>query len=81
NPAMRYLQKIGFDTPYPKMTDAWQSLNPSRKPTGTRHGFSGRTSGPRIDHIPVIAKFLLPEPTKLTVQNTKTRGTKTTPKP
>ncbi len=107
NPAMRYLQKIGFDTPYPKMTDAWQSLNPSREPTGTRHGFSGRTSGPRIDHIPVsegirtlavktdttnkngkypsdhfpvIAKFLLPEPAKLTVQNTTTRGTKTTPK-
>ena len=54
NPAMRYLQKNGVDTPFPKMVDAWESLMPSLvKGVGTRHGFSGGINGPKIDHIPI----------------------------
>lgn len=54
NPAMRYIQKIGVETPYPKMVDAWESLaGENMKGTGTRHGFSGGVNGPKIDHIPI----------------------------
>jgi len=53
NPAMMYLQKIGCQTPYPKMVDAWQSVNTGKSATGTRHDFRGRLSGPKIDHIPL----------------------------
>jgi endonuclease/exonuclease/phosphatase family metal-dependent hydrolase len=50
NPAMQYLQQIG----YPKMVDSWQSVHPGeRRGTGTRHGFRGGVSGPKIDHIPI----------------------------
>ncbi len=53
NPAMKFLLQKGYNTPYPKMVDAWQSLNPGRIATGTRGGFKGKTTGPRIDHIPI----------------------------
>lgn len=53
NRAMRYLQKIGYKTPYPKMMDAWSLINVQNSGIGTRHGFRGRTSGPKIDHIPL----------------------------
>ena len=54
NPAMRYLQKVGCKTPYPKMVDAWQSLNPGRHASGTRRRrLSDASSGPRVDHIPI----------------------------
>lgn len=53
NPAMRYLKKIGHDTPYPRMVDAWSLANLDKTDNGTRHGFGGGTSGPKIDHIPL----------------------------
>ncbi len=53
NPAMRYLEKIGYSTPYPPMNDAWSLTNVQNSNIGTRHGFSGKTSGPKIDHIPL----------------------------
>jgi len=54
NPAMQYLQKPGSANPHPKMVDSWQSLHPGkRRGIGTRHGFRGGVSGPRIDHIPI----------------------------
>ena len=53
NPAMMYLQKIGHNTPYPKMVDAWLSVHPGKKSIGTRHNFRGRSTGPKIDHIPI----------------------------
>lgn len=58
NPAMNYLQKIGHHTPYPKMTDAWLSINygqqnDNEQNCGSHHKFSGRTNCPRIDHMPI----------------------------
>ncbi|MBL7214539.1 MAG: endonuclease/exonuclease/phosphatase family protein [Phycisphaerae bacterium] len=53
NPAMRYLQNYGSQTPYPRMIDAWSSVHFRERPIGTRHGFRGSISGPTIDHIPV----------------------------
>lgn len=53
NPAMRYLQKQGIQTPYPRMVDAWSSVHSGKPSVGTRHGFRGSTSGPSIDHIPI----------------------------
>ena len=53
NPAMMYLQKIGYQTPYPKMVDAWLSVHPDEPSVGTRHNFGGRSTGPKIDHIPI----------------------------
>ena len=53
NPAMMYLQKIGYRSPYPKMIDSWLSVNPGRSWIGTRHNFKGRLSGPKIDHISI----------------------------
>jgi endonuclease/exonuclease/phosphatase family metal-dependent hydrolase len=53
NPAMKYLQKIGYETPYPRMVDAWMSVHPDDTNTGTYHKFKGRVSGRRIDHIPM----------------------------
>lgn len=54
NSAMKFLCGKGFDTPYPKMFDAWESVYPRQmNGTGTRHGFNGKTSGPKIDHMPV----------------------------
>ena len=49
NPAMRYLQQI----PDLQMTDAWLSVNSGKSNIGTRHNFSGKTNGPKIDHIPI----------------------------
>ncbi len=51
NPAMLYLQEIGYETPCPRMVDSWQMLNRSRQPDGTFHGFKGRTGGRKIDHV------------------------------
>lgn len=53
NPAMMYLQKIGYQTPYPRMVDAWLSVHPNEQGIGTLHNFSGRHTGPKIDHIPM----------------------------
>jgi endonuclease/exonuclease/phosphatase family metal-dependent hydrolase len=53
NPAMKYLQKIGYETPYPRMVDAWMSVHPDDTNIGTYHKFKGRVSGRRIDHIPM----------------------------
>lgn len=53
NPAMDYLQKIGHDTPFPKMTDAWLSVNYGRLKAGTHHKFSGKSDCPKIDHMPI----------------------------
>ena len=53
NPAMKYLQKIGYRTPYPRMVDAWQSVHPGQSCRGTCHSFRDRISGPKIDHIPI----------------------------
>ena len=50
NPAMRYLNRIGYEKPLLGSADAWQSIHPNRS-LGTRHGFKGRMSGPQIDHI------------------------------
>jgi endonuclease/exonuclease/phosphatase family metal-dependent hydrolase len=50
NPAMRWLNRIGIGKPRFSSVDVWQSIHPNRS-IGTRHGFSGRTSGPQIDHI------------------------------
>jgi endonuclease/exonuclease/phosphatase family metal-dependent hydrolase len=55
NPAMMPLQKTQRRGPYPCMVDAWESVHGKGKTagTGTRHGFRGGRSGPKIDHIPV----------------------------
>ncbi|HPC63429.1 MAG TPA: endonuclease/exonuclease/phosphatase family protein [Anaerohalosphaeraceae bacterium] len=53
NPAMRYLQKQGIQTPYPRMVDAWSSVHSGKPSLGTRHSFRGSISGPAIDHIPI----------------------------
>ncbi|MBC8394292.1 MAG: endonuclease/exonuclease/phosphatase family protein, partial [Deltaproteobacteria bacterium] len=51
NPAMLYLQKIGVQTPYPRLVDTWQMLYRAEKPAGTFNGFNRDLSGPNIDHI------------------------------
>lgn len=53
NPAMNYLQKNGHNTPYPKMTDVWLSVNYGRSKAGTHHKFTGKTNCPKIDHMPI----------------------------
>lgn len=52
NSAMKYLQKIEYASPYPKMIDAWSSLHGDDS-SGTYHKFRGKTTGPKIDHIPM----------------------------
>jgi len=51
NPAMRYLQEVGYQSPCRRMVDAWVSANSDEKGIGTYHRFTGATSCPRIDHI------------------------------
>jgi endonuclease/exonuclease/phosphatase family metal-dependent hydrolase len=51
NPAMMYLLKTGYETPYPKMADAWLSVYPDQSETSTCRMLGGRLSGPQIDHI------------------------------
>ena len=51
NPAMMYLLKVGYETPYPKMADAWLSVYPDQYETSTCRMFGGRLLGPQIDHI------------------------------
>ncbi len=53
NPAMMYLMKLGHQTPYPKMADAWLSVYPDRSETSTWQKFGGRLLGPQIDHIQI----------------------------
>ncbi len=53
NPAMMYLLKFGYQTPYPKMVDAWLSVNPDRSESSTWQKFGGRLLGPNIDHIQI----------------------------
>ena len=51
NPGMRYLQKVGFDTPYPTLLSAWEIMHPQEASLRTGHGFKGSKSGEAIDHI------------------------------
>ncbi len=51
NPAMLYLQEIGYQTPCPRLVDSWQMLYRSQQQAGTYHQFQGELSGPKIDHI------------------------------
>ena len=51
NPAMKYLMKFGYQTPYPKMVDAWMSVHPGQSDVSTSRGIGGWVSGPKIDHI------------------------------
>lgn len=52
NPGMRFLQKVGFDTPYPPLVSAWASMYPEKAGmVRTGHGFKGGRSGAAIDHI------------------------------
>lgn len=53
NPAMMYLQKIGYQTPYPRMVDAWLSVHPDKTNLGTYHKFSGKRACSKIDHIAI----------------------------
>jgi endonuclease/exonuclease/phosphatase family metal-dependent hydrolase len=53
NPAMMFLQKFGYQSPYPKMVDAWLSVHPNRAETSTRQSFQGRILGPQVDHIQI----------------------------
>lgn len=57
NPAMQYLQKIGFDHPAPLLADSWQLAHPSEVPIGTYHGFTGVPASPKIDHILVTDRI------------------------
>ncbi len=54
NPAMLYLQEIGYESPCPRLVDSWQMLNRMREPVGTFHGFTGKPKTTKIDHILVI---------------------------
>jgi len=51
NPGMKYLQKIGYETPFPRLVDAWLSVHSGQSGIGTHHRFTGRAYCPRIDHI------------------------------
>ena len=51
NPAMLYLQRIGVQTPYPRLVDTWQMLYRAEERAGTFHGFERNLSGANIDHI------------------------------
>ena len=51
NPGMRYLQKVGVDTPYPPLVSAWETMHPKGPALRTGHGFKGGTAGSAIDHI------------------------------
>lgn len=59
NPAMLYLQKIGFGNPYPRLTDSWQLVYPDMAAPGTFHGFTGQPTGDKIDHILVTDSKVL----------------------
>ena len=51
NPAMLYLQKIGYRTPCDRLVDSWQMLYRAERGAGTYHGFKGDLSGAKIDHV------------------------------
>ena len=59
NPAMLYMQKIGYQSPTPRLVDSWQMLYRAEKPAGTYHGFKGDLSGAKIDHV------LVPDDTEI----------------
>jgi len=50
---MLYLQQIGIRTPYPKMVDAWVSLNSGQIKPDTTKGLFGMFGGAQFDHIPI----------------------------
>jgi endonuclease/exonuclease/phosphatase family metal-dependent hydrolase len=54
NSAMQYLQKNGYNTPYPKMVDAWQSVHSDKEYSGTYKS----QKGPKLDHIPISENLL-----------------------
>ena len=58
NPAMKYLLKFGYESPYPKMFDAWLSVHPMSSDTSTRRSF-----GAQIDHISICQQMLALEAT------------------
>lgn len=51
NPGMKYLQKVGVDTPYPRLVSAWDTVHPKGPGLRTGHGFKGGAAGSAIDHI------------------------------
>jgi len=51
NPGMKYLQKVGVDTPYPRLVSAWETTHPKGPALKTGHGFKGSVAGAAIDHI------------------------------
>lgn len=58
NPAMVYLRNVTNQTPYPRMRDAWASVHFREPETGTRHGFRGSFSGPKIDHVSLCESLI-----------------------
>lgn len=67
NPAMLYLQKIGHNNPYSRLTDAWQLAYPDKPAPGTFNNFTGKTDGGKIDHI------LVPESVRVLSAEVETR--------
>jgi endonuclease/exonuclease/phosphatase family metal-dependent hydrolase len=51
NSAMKYLMKFGYQSPYPKMVDAWMSVHPDQSEVSTCQAVGGLIAGPQIDHI------------------------------
>ena len=51
NPGMKYLQKVGVDTPYARVVSAWREKYPEKEDLRTGHGFKGSKVGRAIDHI------------------------------
>lgn len=51
NPALMYLQKIGYESPCPRLVSAWLGAHSTEREIGTYHGFQGTTTGAMIDHI------------------------------
>ena len=58
NPAMVYLRNVTNQTPYPRMRDAWASVHFREPVMGTRHGFRGGISGPKIDHVSLCESLI-----------------------
>ena len=71
NPAMMYLLKFGYRSPYPKMVDAWLSAHPGHSSTPTRQRFHGRISGSQVDHIQICESASVLE---ATIDNRKVNG-------
>jgi len=67
NPAMLYLQQLGYSNPYDRLTDAWQLASPDKPAPGTFHGFKGNSDSGKIDHI------LVPESVRVLSADVDTR--------